>query len=74
MIVIGRQGVPMSVKREDFDVPVEDYNFADIQDVPSLIDQMEKAGGFTATKLAHARDVLRDAISKSQDDLKMISP
>ena len=67
-MVIGRQGVPMSIKREDFDVPVEDYNFADISDVPSLIDQMRNAGGFTATKLAHARDVLKGAISKSQND------
>ena len=49
-MVIGRQGVPMSLKRDDFDVPVEDYDFAGISDVPSLIDQMAHAGGFTATK------------------------
>ena len=61
-MVIGRQGVPMSLKRDDFDVPVEDYDFTGISDVPSLIDQMAHAGGFTATKLAHARDVLRNAI------------
>ncbi|HAF89272.1 MAG TPA: deoxyhypusine synthase, partial [Deltaproteobacteria bacterium] len=33
-------------------------------DITSLIDQMSKAGGFTATKLAFARDILRDSISK----------
>ena len=53
------------MKREDFDVPVEDYDFSQIRDVPSLIDQMANAGGFTATKLAHARDVLREAMDKS---------
>ena len=55
----------MSMKREDFDVPVEDYDFSQIGDVPSLINQMANAGGFTATKLAHARDVLREAMDKS---------
>ena len=44
--------------RDDFDVPVEDYDFGSVEDVGSLIDQMSRAGGFTATKLANARDIL----------------
>ena len=48
--------------RDDFDVPVEDYNFEEITDVKSLIDQMGKAGGFTAAKLSRARDILSDTI------------
>ena len=51
--------------RDDFDIPVEDYDFSQISDVPSLIDQMGRAGGFTATKLARARDILKEAMSKS---------
>ena len=51
--------------REDFDVPVEDYEFSKVSDVSSLIDQMGKAGGFTSSKLAQSRDILRHAISKS---------
>ena len=50
--------------REDFDEPVKDYDFSAMGDITSLIDQMSKAGGFTATKLAFARDILRDSISK----------
>ena len=48
--------------RDDFDVPVEDYDFGSVEDVGSLIDQMSRAGGFTATKLANARDILRDSM------------
>ena len=51
--------------RDDFNAPVEDYDFTKIDDVRSLIDQMSKAGGFTATKLAHARDILKVSIEKS---------
>ena len=58
----------MSIEREDFDVPVEDYQFDKVNSVSSLIDQMSRAGGFTATKLAHARDVIRDAIEKSKNE------
>ena len=54
----------MPFDADDFDVPVEDYVFSDIESVPSLIDQMSKAGGFTATKLAHARDILANAMAK----------
>ena len=68
MTVVGRQAVPMSIDRDDFDVPVEDYDFSQISGVSSLIDQMANAGGFTATKLAHARDVLRASIDKSQTE------
>ncbi len=51
--------------RDDFDVPVEDYDFSQVSDVRSLIDQMGRAGGFTATKLARARDILKEAIANS---------
>ena len=54
--------------RDDFEVPVEDYDFSRVSDVRSLIDQMAQAGGFTASKLARARDILREAISKSDGD------
>ena len=54
--------------KDDFSAPVEDYNFSAIEDVRSLIDQMGRAGGFTATKLAHARDMLSDAIGKSSQE------
>ena len=42
--------------------------FSAMGDVSSLIDQMSEAGGFTATKLAFARDILRDSISKVGPD------
>ncbi len=51
--------------REDFDNPVKDYDFSTIKDITSLIDQMSEAGGFTATKLAFARDILRNSISRA---------
>ena len=54
--------------KDNFTAPVEDYDFTAVGDVRSLIDQMGRAGGFTATKLAHARDVLRDSIGKSDQD------
>ena len=53
--------------RDDFDVPVEDYDFSRVSDVRTLIDQMGRAGGFTASKLSRARDILSKAISKSDD-------
>ena len=42
----------------DFEDPVLDYDFNKIQNTSDLIDQMSVAGGFTATKLAKARDML----------------
>ncbi|MBT7460664.1 MAG: deoxyhypusine synthase, partial [Euryarchaeota archaeon] len=48
----------MAISPDDFDIPVEDYDFSTISDPKSLIDQMSSAGGFTATKLATARDIL----------------
>ena len=54
--------------KDDFTAPVEDYDFTATGDVRSLIDQMGRAGGFTATKLAHARDVLRDSIAMSDQE------
>ncbi|MFL2957427.1 MAG: deoxyhypusine synthase [Candidatus Thalassarchaeaceae archaeon] len=54
--------------KDDFDVPVKDYDFTKVNDVSSLIDQMKDAGGFTASKLARGRDILRNSMSKSNDD------
>jgi deoxyhypusine synthase len=54
----------MAIDPESFDEPVKDYDFASLTDAKSLIDQMATAGGFTATKLAHARDILRDMKSE----------
>ena len=48
----------MAISPDDFEVPVEDYEFSTITTPKSLIDQMSSAGGFTATKLATARDIL----------------
>ena len=48
----------MAIDPESFDEPVKDYDFANLTDTKSLIDQMAIAGGFTATKLAYARDCL----------------
>ena len=59
-----RRGVS-EYSKDDFTTPVEDYDFSTVDEVSSLIDQMGRAGGFTATKLAHARDVLSDAMVKS---------
>ena len=54
--------------KDDFDVPVKDYDFTKVNDVSSLIDQMKDAGGFTASKLATGRDILRNSMSKSNDE------
>ena len=48
----------MAIDPNEFDVPVKDYSFSEVSDASTLIDQMAKAGGFTATKLAIARDIL----------------
>jgi deoxyhypusine synthase len=53
--------------KDDFDVPVKDYDFKKINDVRSLIDQMKDAGGFTASKLAIGRDILRNSMSRLND-------
>ena len=57
-----------SYSRDDFTAPVEDYDFATIDTPRSLIDQMARAGGFTATKLAHARDILGSSMAKTDEE------
>ena len=57
-------GRSMAIEPESFDLPVNDYDFSLTDSPRSLIDQMSKAGGFTATKLAQARDILRDMRSE----------
>ena len=54
----------MAITPDDFDIPVSDYDFSAMSSPKSLIDQMSSAGGFTATKLAIARDILKDMKSK----------
>ena len=54
--------------KDDFDIPVKDYEFSKITDIGSLIDQMEESGGFTATKLAKARNLLKNSIKKSKEE------
>ena len=54
--------------KDDFDIPVKDYDFSRITDVSSLIDQMKESGGFTATKLAKARDLLKNSIKRSEEE------
>ena len=54
--------------RDDFSAPVEDYDFGSVDSPRDLIDQMARAGGFTATKLAHARDILSESMTKTNDD------
>ncbi len=54
--------------KDDFDIPVKDYDFSRITDVSSLIDQMKESGGFTATKLAKARDLLKNSIKRSKEE------
>ena len=58
----------MAIPPEDFDVPVVDYRFSDISSPRSMLDQMASAGGFTATKLATARDILL-GMKKQVDDV-----
>lgn len=48
----------MAIQPDDFDIPVVDYAFNEVSTPRSLIDQMGQAGGFTATKLSMARDIL----------------
>ena len=48
----------MAIQPDDFDIPVVDYVFNEVSTPRSLIDQMGQAGGFTATKLSMARDIL----------------
>ena len=58
----------MAIDPESFDEPVKDYDFSSLTTASSLIDQMATAGGFTATKLAYARDILVD-MKKEIDDV-----
>ena len=54
----------MAIDPKSFDEPVKDYDFKSAMNAESLLDQMASAGGFTATKLAYARDILRDMKSE----------
>ena len=48
----------VSYDPESFDRPVRDYAFNDIDSPARLFDQMSEAGGFTASKLARAKEIL----------------
>ncbi|DAC15755.1 MAG TPA: hypothetical protein D7I01_06860, partial [Candidatus Poseidoniales archaeon] len=65
------RGRNMAIDPDQFDVPVVDYDFSNATSPKGLLDQMASAGGFTATKLAMARDILRDmdhALSEADHD------
>lgn len=55
----------MAYEKEDFDQPVSDYDLSQTNTVGELFEQMKVAGGFTATKLVKARDILRTAIDET---------
>ena len=57
------------VNQDDFDLPVVDYNFSTAGNSSKLLDQMATAGGFTATKLALARDILKVMFQQFDDSL-----
>ena len=48
----------MAIDPNSFDEPVKDYVFDKTSSVNDLIEAMSNAGGFTATKLARAKDLL----------------
>lgn len=54
----------MAYKRDDFNRPVRDYDLRSTETISDLLRQMESAGGFTATKLIQARNILQNAISE----------
>ena len=65
----------MSIDPDSFDKPVEDYDYHNIvgdsskdNSVSRLLDAMGNAGGFTATKLKLARDILEDMF----DEIKSV--
>ena len=65
----------MSIDPDSFDKPVEDYDYRSIagdsskdNSVSRLLDAMGNAGGFTATKLKLARDILQDMF----DEIKSV--
>ena len=53
---------------ESFNRPVRDYSFQDIRSPDQLFEQMSEAGGFTATKLAKARDILAKMFEDSETE------
>ena len=58
----------MSYDREDFNQPVSDYDLSQTKTIDVLFEQMRNAGGFTATKLVQARDILRHAIDETKNE------
>ena len=46
----------------DFDQPVQDYSFDSVGSVDDLFMQMKNAGGFTATKLVEAKEIIERMI------------
>ena len=57
----------MAYERDDFDRPVQDYDLRTTETISDLLRQMEAAGGFTATKLIEARNIIQDAIAETKD-------
>ena len=63
----------MSYEREDFDLPVSDYDLSKTKTIEVLFEQMRTAGGFTATKLVQARDILRNAINDTKKEDQVLN-
>ncbi len=63
----------MSYERKDFDLPVSDYDLSKTKTIDVLFEQMKTAGGFTATKLVQARDILRKAISEAKEEDQVLN-
>ena len=58
----------VSYDPESFDRPVRDYAFKDIDSPARLFDQMSEAGGFTASKLARAKEILGSMFEDSDKE------
>ena len=63
----------MAVDPDSFDEEVLDYDFTKSPSTSELINQMMKAGGFTATKLAEARNILYEMKAQIQNDKDVLN-
>ena len=63
----------MGYDREDFELPVSDYDFSKTKTIDVLFEQMRNAGGFTATKLIQARDILLNAINDTKEESQVLN-
>ena len=57
----------MAIDPDSFDEPVKDYVIGNTKSVNDLIEAMSSAGGFTATKLARAKELLELQFEKLEE-------